>query len=105
MNFLQNIPFFSIMIAMFSGIITSVLPRQKARRLNAVMITVVGLLSGALFLYLIVSDVGSFTYMMGHYPAPWGNELRAGPLEAMLSLIFCIVMVLSLEGGKRDTPL
>ena len=101
MNFLQNIPFFSIMIAMFSGIITSVLPRQKARRLNAAMITVVGLMSGVLCLYLITSDVGSFTYMMGHFPAPWGNEIRAGILEAGMAGFFCVIMLLSILGGRK----
>ena len=44
----------------------------------------------------------SFTYMMGHFPAPWGNELKAGPLEALLALAFSVVMLLSLIGGAED---
>ena len=44
----------------------------------------------------------SYTYMMGHFPAPWGNELRAGPLEALLATLFCLVMALSILGGLRD---
>ena len=28
----------------------------------------------------------SYTYMMGHFPAPWGNEIRAGVLEAGMAL-------------------
>ena len=39
---------------------------------------------------------------MGHIPAPWGNELRAGPLEALLALTFSVVMLLSLSGGAED---
>ena len=42
----------------------------------------------------------SFTYMMGHFPAPWGNEIRAGMLEAFLALFFCIIMLLSIVGGR-----
>ena len=38
MEFVQNMPFFSIMISMFSGIVSSVLPGKAARRVNTVMI-------------------------------------------------------------------
>ena len=31
---------------------------------------------------------GAFTYVMGEFPAPWGNEIRAGVLEALLALFF-----------------
>ena len=41
MAFVQNVPFFSIMLSMFSGIISSILPGKIARRLNAAMITIV----------------------------------------------------------------
>ena len=101
MNFLQNIPFFSIMISMFSATISSVLSGKLARRLNAIMITVVGCMSAILLVFLIQSDIGSYTYMMGHFPAPWGNEIRAGVLEAGMALFFCIIMLLSILGGRK----
>ena len=101
MNFLQNIPFFSIMISMFSATISSVLSGKLARRLNAIMITVVGCMSAVLLVFLIQSDIGSYTYMMGHFPAPWGNEIRAGVLEAGMALFFCIIMLLSILGGRK----
>ena len=41
----------------------------------------------------------SFKFMMGHFPAPWGNELCAGPLEALMALTFGVVMLLSAFGG------
>ena len=37
--------------------------------------------------------------MMGHWPAPWGNEIRGGPLEALMATMFCIVMGFSVLGG------
>ena len=40
-----------------------------------------------------------YTYMMGHYPAPWGNEIRVGLLEAAIGLFFSLVMTLSVLGG------
>lgn len=99
MEFVQNVPFFSIMISMFAGIVSSILPAKVARRLNLIATAVIGALSAWLLVYLLQSDIGYYTYMMGHFPAPWGNEIRAGVLEALMALIFCIVMMLSLMGG------
>ena len=101
MLLVQNVPFFSIMLSMFSGIISSVLPGRAARALNTAMLTVVGALSGWLLIFLQRSGMGSYTYMMGHFPAPWGNEIRAGMLEAGMALFFCVVMLLSLLGGRK----
>ena len=93
MLLVQNVPFFSIMLSMFSGITSSVLSGRAARALNAVMIIIVGAMSGWLLLFLQQSGMGSYTYMMGHFPAPWGNEIRAGMLEAGMALFFCVVML------------
>jgi multicomponent Na+:H+ antiporter subunit D len=101
MAFVQNVPFFSIMLSMFSGIVSSVLGEKAARRVNGVMITVVGVMSAWLLIWLCRSEVGSYTYMMGHFPAPWGNEIRAGVLEAGMALFFCVIMLLSLFGGRK----
>ena len=38
---------------------------------------------------------------MGEFPAPWGNEIRAGILEALLALLFLVVMLCSVLGGAR----
>ncbi|MBQ8625992.1 MAG: sodium:proton antiporter [Agathobacter sp.] len=100
MEFVQNVPFFSIMISMFSGIVSSVLPGKIARRLNTIMISIVAVMSAWLLIFLVQSGIGSYTFMMGHFPAPWGNEIRAGVLEALMALFFSIVMLLSLWGGK-----
>lgn len=101
MAFVQNVPFFSIMISMFSGIISSVLPGKAARRLNTAMITVVGAMSAWLLSWFLVTGTGNYVFMMGHFPAPWGNEIRAGVLEAGMALFFCIIMLLSLLGGRK----
>lgn len=101
MALVQNVPFFSIMISMFSGIVSSILPEKWAKRLNAAMICLVGAMSAWLLQFLITSRIGSYTYMMGHFPAPWGNELRVGILEAGMALFFCVIMLLSLLGGRK----
>ena len=89
------------MLSMFSGIISSILPEKWAKRLNTVMILTVGVLSAWLLTFTVTSGIGSYTYMMGHFPAPWGNELRVGVLEAGMALFFCIIMLLSLLGGRK----
>lgn len=99
MDFVQNFPFFSIMISMFSGTVSSVLPGKAARWLNTAVIIVVGALSAMVLGYTL--ENGSYVYIMGHFPAPWGNEIRAGVLESGTALFFCIIMLLSMWGGRK----
>ena len=101
MELVQNIPFFSIMLSMFSGTISSVLPGKAARWVNTLMLSVVSAMSACLLLYMVSYEGGSYSYRMGHFPAPWGNELRVGVLEAGMALFFCIIMLLSLLGGRK----
>ena len=101
MLLVQNVPFFCIMLSMFSGIVSSILPGKWARWLNAVMILAVGMMSAWLLHFVAFSGIGSYTYRMGHFPAPWGNELRVGVLEAGMALFFCIIMLLSIFGGRK----
>ena len=98
-NWIHNIPFFCIFIAMFSSIITALIKNGRvAHKIHLGMVLIVGILSGVL-LYKTVVNQETFFYMMGHYPAPWGNELRGGPLEALMSTGFSIVMFLTFLGG------
>lgn len=100
MAFVQNVPFFSIMLSMFSGIVSSVLPGKAAKRLNTAIILIIGAASAWLLVWLMRTG-GSYTFMMGHFPAPWGNEIRAGALEAGMALFFCVIMLLSMMGGRK----
>lgn len=100
MAFVQNFPFFSIILSMFAGIVSSVLSARAAKWLNTAVIAAVGVMSLCLLVFL--SQTGEpYVYWMGHFPAPWGNEIRAGLLEAGMAVIFCIIMLLSLLGGRK----
>ncbi len=101
MSFVQNFPFFSIIIALFSGIISSVLSGKKARNVTFGAILIILILSAGVLHFC--SGQGSYTYMMGHFPAPWGNEIRAGVLEGLTAVFFCLVMLLSVLGGMKHT--
>lgn len=102
MSFVQNFPFFSIIIAMFSGIVSSVLSGKKARNVSIAAITATTLMSAAVLGFCLKTGE-SYTYMMGHFPAPWGNEIRAGVLEGLMALMFGLIMLLSVIGGLHYT--
>ncbi|MDE7048200.1 MAG: sodium:proton antiporter [Lachnospiraceae bacterium] len=100
MNFVQNFPAVSILLCLFAGIISSGLKKKAARFVNTVLISIVGFLSLCTLIY-VMGTGESFVYVMGMFPAPWGNEIRAGVLEAFTALFFCIIMLLSLAGGRK----
>jgi len=96
----QNIPFICIMLTMLSAIVLSVIKGKAAKILclSSVSFSCIG--SGIL-LFFLGGKSESFTFMMGHFPAPWGNEIRAGALEALLALAVSVVMLMSLIGGMK----
>lgn len=100
MDFVQNFPAISILLCLFAGIISSGLKGKAVRNVNTALILTVMFLSACTLSYVI--DTGeSFVYVMGRFPAPWGNEIRAGVLEAFMALFFCIIMLLSMWGGRK----
>ena len=100
MTIVQNVPFFSIMLCMICGIASAMLGGRAARRLSLVLSGCVSLLSIWLLLWFEQGNE-AYNYMMGHFPAPWGNELRAGPLEAIMASALSLVTLFSLLGGYK----
>ncbi|MEG2003258.1 MAG: proton-conducting transporter membrane subunit, partial [Clostridia bacterium] len=100
MDFITNFPFISIVISLISSAVSAVLKHKAARILSFVSTSVAICLSAAT-LFLTVSTGKTYTYMMGHFSAPWGNEIRFGQLEAFLAMMFCIVLLLSVRGGMK----
>ncbi|MBQ7197428.1 MAG: hypothetical protein IJS40_08495 [Synergistaceae bacterium] len=104
--FAFNIPFASIFLLMITAIVTPLLPKRNRfnEKFSCCVIGLVAILS-AYLLYSLTNGGQSlaFNFSMGHFPAPWGNELRAGPLEAILALFFCVAMLLSLTGNFSST--
>ena len=98
MAFIQNVPFFSIILSMISGIFSSVLKRKAARTVTVVLTSTV-LVMNLMLTFFLLQTGESYTYMMGHYPAPFGNEIRAGILESVMASVFALILLLSLLGG------
>lgn len=100
--FYQNLPFFSIVACMLTGIFTSLI--HDGKKAFAVHCTLLGVVAAAqAFVLSKVLPAGlAFDYQVGIVGHPWGNELRVGPLEAALSLAFTVVMLLCVLGGWED---
>ncbi len=102
MTLIRNVPFFSILLCMITGVVSSILKGKSARNATVGLVIAVLAINGMLAAFL--SRAGdSYTYLMGHFPAPWGNELRAGALEATMASVFSLIMLLSLLGGMAKT--
>ncbi len=101
MAFVQNFPFMSIIISLFSGPLSMILPGKWAKRLNLSVMALLGIMQAAVLRFVIISGE-SYVYRMGHFPAPWGNEIRIGILEALMATFFCIVMFLCMIGGEKE---
>ncbi len=101
MAFVQNFPFFCIILTLFSGPLSSVLKGKPAKWVNTCVISLVGIMNAAVLLF-VVQTGESYVYKMGHFSAPWGNEIRVGILEASMAVFFCVIMLLSMIGGMKE---
>ena len=99
MDFIWNFPLFTIVFSLFSGVLCMTLNGRQARRYTVCYECVLVALVGAVLWYVSVTG-RAFTYVMGEFPAPWGNEIRAGVLEALLALVFLVVLLCSVLGGR-----
>lgn len=102
MPFTYNFPFFCIFLPMVSAVIISVIRKPKVAWYICFSMTLVVALLSAIFLIDISHADVSFVYTMGKFPAPYGNEIKAGPLQGIFAVCFSVVMALSLLIGKKD---
>ena len=97
-----NFPFLCIFLAMVVAILLSVVRGARFGYWSTVAVSALCALMSLAFLITIVRDDTAFAFTMGKFPAPFGNEIKAGPLQALLASAFSLVMLLSLLGGKSD---
>ena len=101
MRFVYNFPFFSIICMMVCAIASPMLSGKKALWLNRTGLAVTTAMNGTLLLDMIKNPT-RITFMMGHFPEPWGNEIRFGPLEALLATVFSFIMLVIFVAGQED---
>lgn len=96
----QNIPLFSVILCLLSAAVSSVLKRGAARTVCQGVLTAV-LIFSAVLTEMTRRAGTATTFMMGHFPAPWGNEIRFGILEAVTATLFTAIFLLSVAGGRH----
>ena len=99
---MNNIPFISIILAMIGSIVALLLGKKPktALAMTQIILVAIAAMSGMMIPYFLQNG-GTITYTLGHFPAPWGNELRFGLLEAILACVFAAVVFLAIIGGKN----
>lgn len=100
MVIITSFPLFTILLSLFSGVLCFLLKGRMARRYTFVLEIVLIGMAASVLIY-VVQTGREFTYAMGEFPAPWGNEIRAGVLEAVMALLFLVVMICSVTAGHR----
>lgn len=101
MAFVQNFPFMCIILSLFSGPLSMVLDGKTAKKVNLFVMSAIGVMSATVLTFVYKSGQ-AYVYRMGHFPAPWGNEIRVGVLEAFMATFFCIIMLLCMIGGEKE---
>lgn len=102
MDVIRNFPCMSIIFSMAAAIVSSALSGKAARKLNSIMVICINFMSVAV-LYMTVHTNQYYVYKMGRFPAPFGNEIRFGTLEAIMAFTFGIIMLLCILGGRKYT--
>jgi multicomponent Na+:H+ antiporter subunit D len=100
MDFIKNFPLFSIILSFVAVVLCSIFPRKVSRIITMVSNILESIL-GSFVLGYTLSHNGYINYQMGHFPAPYNNEIRFGVLEGLLVTIFPIIILLSLLAGIK----
>ena len=102
MPFAWNLPYLSVFLTMITAILLSVLPGAKRAYWLTVGVSAAVTVMSLCFLAFIVRADTACAFTMGKFPAPFGNEIRFGPLQGLLTSVFAAVMCLSLLGGRAE---
>ena len=100
MHPILNLPLFSIILTLMAAVITSLLRPRAARIFTAAIILLVSAMSACVLVHVLRTGE-STAYMMGHFPAPWGNEIRIGVFEALTIACLMPVFLFSFLGGMK----
>ncbi|MBR6259357.1 MAG: sodium:proton antiporter, partial [Oscillospiraceae bacterium] len=106
--FYHYVPFICIFMCLVMSILLAAIRKWKFAFIATVALSAVTAAFSAYLLSVIMRQGESFVLVMGKFSAPFGNELKAGPLQALMTTCFSMVIALSLLGGwsdlKHDVP-
>ncbi len=101
MPFVANFPLFALIITILGGVFSIIATTNGAYRINLFVVSANVVLNGSLLIYFL-DNPGYITYSMGHFPAPWGNEIRFSPVEVLLATLIAVVMLLVVISEKEQ---
>ena len=101
MSFSLNFPLFLIILSLMTAVVSSLL-HEKAARVMTLSLATVSFVLNMLTLFYTNGEEQSFIYLMGHYPHPWGNELKFGILEPLFAAAFSFILFFCVQGGKKQ---
>ena len=99
MSFVCSLPLFMIIAGLLTGAVCLLLRGPGAFRLICLLVLFQTAADALVLRYTLLH--GAFTYSMGEFSAPWGNEIRAGVLECTVLLVFLLVLLGSIIAGYR----
>ena len=99
-DWIKNLPLLTVALSMFSGALCFTL-KGRAARAYTLAYEALLVAACALVLAYTLRTGRAFTYKLGEFPAPWGNELRAGALESLMATAFSAIMLCAVSAGKR----
>lgn len=103
MELLRNLPFLSIIIPMIFAVVVFLVNNDKLNYYITLAVTFcIFIFSIILMVNMYNNPDGFFTTAMGHFPAPFSNEMRAGSLEAILAATFSLIMFITTLAGKKE---
>lgn len=100
--FYRYIPFICVIIFLLSAILLAAFKNGKAAFIISLAAAAVTAALSGYLLYTLMNAGESYVLVMGRFAAPFGNEFKAGPLQALFTLCFSLVVGLSLLGGWSD---
>lgn len=97
-----NFPFMCIFMSMVAAILLSIVKGAKLSYYVTLFVGIACTVMSLVFLFDIVRDDTAFAFTMGKFAAPFGNEIKGGPLQAIMASIFSGVYTMALLGGKTE---
>jgi len=95
-----NFPLITILLAFLSAALSLCLPQRVDRVISIVSLSLTVAMSGCVLWRGLVTGE-HYTYTVGKFPAPWGNELSFGILEPFLAMMLSAAILMCLVGGVR----
>lgn len=88
-----NFPLLILLILLISSFMMPIIKRIRTVKLLSLSAVLLCIVLSVLTLEY-VAQTGEFVYKVGHFEAPWGNEIKIGYLESIMAIMFTSIAAL-----------